>query len=62
MAKLGDAGDLVKCSFCHKPFRQAEKLIAGPGVYICDVCVDLCTDISEQELIRQPGSTTPGKI
>jgi ATP-dependent Clp protease ATP-binding subunit ClpX len=50
MARLGDGGDLVKCSFCGKSQKQVKKLIAGPGVYICDECIDLCNDIIEEEL------------
>ncbi|MEA3077543.1 MAG: ATP-dependent Clp protease ATP-binding subunit ClpX [Actinomycetota bacterium] len=50
MAKFGDGGDLVKCSFCGKSQKQVKKLIAGPGVYICDECIDLCNDIIEEEL------------
>ena len=50
MAKFGDGGDLLKCSFCGKSQKQVKKLIAGPGVYICDECIDLCNDIIEEEL------------
>ncbi|MGH9065824.1 MAG: ATP-dependent Clp protease ATP-binding subunit ClpX [Acidimicrobiales bacterium] len=50
MAKFGDGGDLVKCSFCGKSQKQVKKLIAGPGVYICDECIELCNDIIEEEL------------
>ncbi len=50
MAKFGDGGELVKCSFCGKSQKQVKKLIAGPGVYICDECIDLCNDIMEEEL------------
>lgn len=50
MAKFGDGGELVKCSFCGKSQKQVKKLIAGPGVYICDECIDLCNDIIEEEL------------
>jgi len=50
VAKFGDGGDLVKCSFCGKSQKQVKKLIAGPGVYICDECIDLCNDIVEEEL------------
>ena len=50
MAKFADGGDLVKCSFCGKSQKQVKKLIAGPGVYICDECIDLCNDIIEEEL------------
>jgi ATP-dependent Clp protease ATP-binding subunit ClpX len=45
-----DGGDLLKCSFCGKSQRQVKKLIAGPGVYICDECIDLCNEIIEEEL------------
>ena len=50
MAKFGEGGDLVKCSFCGKSQKQVKKLIAGPGVYICDECIDLCNDIIAEEL------------
>jgi ATP-dependent Clp protease ATP-binding subunit ClpX len=50
LAKFGDGGELVKCSFCGKSQKQVKKLIAGPGVYICDECIDLCNDIIEEEL------------
>ena len=50
MARVGEGGDLLKCSFCGKSQKQVKKLIAGPGVYICDECIDLCNEISEEEL------------
>ena len=50
MARIGDGGDLLKCSFCGKIQKQVKKLIAGPGVYICDECIDLCNEIIEEEL------------
>jgi ATP-dependent Clp protease ATP-binding subunit ClpX len=51
VAKFSDTGgELVKCSFCGKSQKQVRKLIAGPGVYICDECIDLCNDIIEEEL------------
>ena len=50
MAKFGEGGDLLKCSFCGKSQKQVKKLIAGPGVYICDECIDLCNEIIEEEL------------
>ena len=40
----------LRCSFCSKPQAEVRKLIAGPGVYICDQCVDLCVDIIAEEL------------
>ncbi|MBA3288651.1 MAG: ATP-dependent Clp protease ATP-binding subunit ClpX [Acidimicrobiia bacterium] len=50
MAKFGETGELLKCSFCGKSQKQVRKLIAGPGVYICDECIDLCNEIIEEEL------------
>jgi ATP-dependent Clp protease ATP-binding subunit ClpX len=50
VAKFGDSGELLKCSFCGKSQKQVKKLIAGPGVYICDECIDLCNEIIEEEL------------
>ena len=50
MAKFGDSGELLKCSFCSKSQKQVKKLIAGPGVYICDECIELCNEIIEEEL------------
>jgi ATP-dependent Clp protease ATP-binding subunit ClpX len=50
VARIGDGGDLLKCSFCGKSQKQVKKLIAGPGVYICDECIDLCNEIIEEEL------------
>ena len=45
MARIGESGDLLKCSFCGKSQKQVKKLIAGPGVYICDERIDLCNEI-----------------
>ena len=50
MAKFGEGGEPLKCSFCGKTQKQVKKLIAGPGVYICDECIDLCNEIIEEEL------------
>ncbi len=50
MPRVGETGDLLKCSFCGKSQKQVKKLIAGPGVYICDECIDLCNEIIEEEL------------
>ena len=50
MARVGESGDLLKCSFCGKSQKSVKKLIAGPGVYICDECIDLCNEIIEEEL------------
>jgi ATP-dependent Clp protease ATP-binding subunit ClpX len=54
VARIGDGGDLLKCSFCGKSQKQVKKLIAGPGVYICDECIDLCNEIIEEELSESP--------
>jgi ATP-dependent Clp protease ATP-binding subunit ClpX len=50
MARIGDGGDLLKCNFCGKSQKQVKRLIAGPAVYICDECIDLCNEIIEEEL------------
>ena len=50
MARAGDNSDLLKCNFCGKSQKQVKKLIAGPAVYICDECIDLCNEIIEEEL------------
>ncbi|MDT0323337.1 ATP-dependent Clp protease ATP-binding subunit ClpX [Streptomyces sp. 8K308] len=56
MARIGDGGDLLKCSFCGKSQKQVKKLIAGPGVYICDECIELCNEIIEEELAESSES------
>ena len=50
MTRLSDGSDLLKCSFCGKSQKQVKKLIAGPGVYICDECIELCIEIIAEEL------------
>ncbi|WP_394119717.1 ATP-dependent protease ATP-binding subunit ClpX [Planococcus donghaensis] len=50
MFKFNDEKEHLKCSFCGKPQEQVRKLVAGPGVYICDECIELCTEIVEEEL------------
>ena len=60
MAKFGE-GDLLKCSFCGKTQKQVKKLIAGPGVYICDECIDLCNEIIEEEL-SEPTEPSLGEL
>jgi len=50
MTRIGESSDLLKCSFCGKTQKQVKKLIAGPGVYICDECIDLCNEIIVEEL------------
>ncbi|MBL6800036.1 MAG: ATP-dependent Clp protease ATP-binding subunit ClpX, partial [Synechococcus sp. BS307-5m-G37] len=50
----------LKCSFCGKSQEQVRKLIAGPGVYICDECIDLCNEILDEELIDSQGGSRQG--
>lgn len=54
MPIFGFAGDELKCSFCAKVQGQVLKLIAGPGVYICDQCIDLCNEIIDEEAGERP--------
>ena len=49
MLKFGDEKGQLKCSFCGKSQEQVRKLVAGPGVYICDECIELCNEIIEEE-------------
>ncbi|HQD97547.1 MAG TPA: ClpX C4-type zinc finger protein, partial [Propionicimonas sp.] len=56
MARIGETSDLLKCSFCGKSQKQVKKLIAGPGVYICDECIDLCNEIIEEEFAETSDS------
>ena len=56
MARPTDTNEQLLCSFCGKSQRQVKKLIAGPGVYICDECIDLCNEIIDEEL------TTPAQL
>ncbi|AQP44877.1 ATP-dependent Clp protease ATP-binding subunit ClpX [Tessaracoccus flavus] len=59
MARIGESGDLFKCNFCGKSQKQVKKLIAGPGVYICDECIALCNEIIEEEF---PETTDTGLV
>ena len=54
MARATDGNEQLLCSFCGKSQRQVKKLIAGPGVYICDECIDLCNEIIDEELAAPP--------
>ena len=56
MARLGESGDLLKCSFCGKSQKQVQQLIAGPAVYICDECVELCNEIIEERAAESGAS------
>ncbi len=60
MARIGESADLLKCSFCGKSQKQVQQLIAGPGVYICDECVELCNEIIEERLAEAGEDTTGG--
>ena len=58
MSKKGNSGDVLRCSFCNKSQRDVKKLIAGPTVYICDECVDICLDIiAEDRMLEQQQET-----
>ncbi len=56
MAKYTDDKNQLKCSFCGKTQEQVKKLVAGPGVYICDECIELCNEIIEEELQEDIGT------
>src|ERR1051326_237703 len=56
MSKKGNTGDVLRCSFCNKSQRDVKKLIAGPTVYICDECVDICLDIIAEDRKDEPGT------
>ena len=56
MTRIGEANELLKCSFCGKTQKQVKKLIAGPGVYICDECIELCNEIIVEELSEASAS------
>ncbi|NCW95635.1 MAG: ATP-dependent Clp protease ATP-binding subunit ClpX [Actinobacteria bacterium] len=57
-AKRSETSDLLKCTFCGKSQKQVRKLIAGPSVYICDECIELCNEIIEEELGQQVAEST----
>ncbi|HKB70377.1 MAG TPA: ATP-dependent Clp protease ATP-binding subunit ClpX [Thermoanaerobaculia bacterium] len=57
MSKKTGNGDVLRCSFCNKSQRDVKKLIAGPTVYICDECVDICLDIIAEDRVLE--TTTP---
>ncbi|WP_419818855.1 ATP-dependent Clp protease ATP-binding subunit ClpX [Glaciibacter flavus] len=61
MARIGESADLLKCSFCGKSQKQVQQLIAGPGVYICDECVELCNEIIEERL-AEAGEDVDGEF
>ncbi|HXV05171.1 MAG TPA: ClpX C4-type zinc finger protein, partial [Solirubrobacterales bacterium] len=56
LARPTDSNEQLLCSFCGKSQRQVKKLIAGPGVYICDECIDLCNEIIDEELTPASGT------
>ena len=53
MFKFNDEKGQLKCSFCGKTQEQVRKLVAGPGVYICDECIELCNEIIDEELSEE---------
>jgi ATP-dependent Clp protease ATP-binding subunit ClpX len=58
MSRIGDSTDLMKCSFCGKTQKQVQQLIAGPGVYICDECVELCNEIIDERIAEAAQGTS----
>ncbi len=62
MARIGESADLLKCSFCGKSQKQVQQLIAGPGVYICDECVELCNEIIEERLAEATAEDGVGEF
>lgn len=61
-SKGGDNGKLLYCSFCGKSQHEVRKLIAGPSVFVCDECVDLCNDIIREEIQEKDTETTDRKL
>ncbi|GAA1348113.1 ATP-dependent Clp protease ATP-binding subunit ClpX [Falsarthrobacter nasiphocae] len=61
MARTTDSSELLKCSFCGKTQKQVRRLIAGPGVYICDECIELCNEIIEEE-VAEVTDLGPGEL
>ncbi|HJD89943.1 MAG TPA: ATP-dependent Clp protease ATP-binding subunit ClpX [Corynebacterium urealyticum] len=59
---MQESAELLKCSFCGKSQKQVRKLIAGPGVYICDECIELCNEIIEEELVATSAQEPQGKL
>jgi ATP-dependent Clp protease ATP-binding subunit ClpX len=62
MAKKGDVGDNLFCSFCGKNQKEVKKLIAGPAVYICDECIQLCSEIIEEESEKDAEKMVQGLV
>lgn len=59
---MPESAELLKCSFCGKSQKQVRKLIAGPGVYICDECIELCNEIIEEELLAVDPAESSAKL
>lgn len=58
MARISESRDVFKCNFCGKTQKQVKRLIAGPGVYICDECIALCQEMIDEEFPEESGSET----
>ena len=58
MAKRDAGEDTLRCSFCNKSQREVKKLIAGPTVFICDECVDICLDIIAEDRLHEQQAET----
>ena len=61
-SNTGDNGKLLYCSFCGKSQHEVRKLIAGPSVFVCDECVELCNDIIREEVQEQSASVTGSEL
>ena len=57
MANRSDDKKKVRCSFCNKSQEQVRKLIAGPNVYICDECIEICSEIIQDEFDNEPSDS-----
>ncbi|SLM89522.1 ATP-dependent Clp protease ATP-binding subunit ClpX [Brachybacterium nesterenkovii] len=63
MARTSDGAEVFKCSFCGKSQKQVERLISGPGVYICEECIELCNEIIAEEIeAAQPAKEAPAPL
>ena len=60
--KGDDSGKLLYCSFCGKSQHEVRKLIAGPSVFVCDECVDLCNDIIREEIQEKDSESGTKKL
>ena len=60
MVKTNEGFNALKCSFCNKSQKEVKKLIAGPNVYICDECVEICNEIITEERLQEKSKAKLG--